>query len=220
MAESVRIVAQVAEHLFYQNYKPASAFLRLKHFVFLVIAADSKLKKDEYDGLVALNLRKRMPNAQVILSSDNFITVDVDIVKEKAVLPYPIMSYSGAEPSLSVSQVKPHGNCGNIMPTSQAERWQAEMIKDVPFWLPVCDGIEFINLERNCNPSKVKVTYVPQLTKKSVVQESRKWAILNMINLYVKSAKEGVIIDMSNDGNSNVATQTEINKYLLKALQK
>jgi len=68
MADSVRIVAQVAEHFFYQDYKPASAFLRLRHFIFLVIAADSKLKKDEYDGLVALNLRKRTPNAQVILN--------------------------------------------------------------------------------------------------------------------------------------------------------
>ncbi len=220
MAESVRIVAQVALDMFYQDYKPARAFLRLEHFIFLVIAADGKLKKDEYDNLVALNLRKRMPNAPVILSSDNFITVTADIKDEKAILPFPIMSYSGADPSMSVSQVKPEGNCGNIMPTSQAERWQAEAIKDVPFWLPVCDGIEFINLGRNCNPKKVKVTYVPMLTDKSVVQEGRKWAILNMVNLYVKSAKEGVIIDMSNDGNSNVASQTEINKYLLKALQK
>lgn len=221
MGESVRIISQHAQDMFYQDYKPADAFLRLEHFLWLCIAADGKLKQDEYDKQVALNLRKRTPNAPINLSADNYITVDADIKNDKAVLPTSVMTFSGASQSLSVTQVMPEGNCGNIMPISQDEKWQACNIKTVPFWSLSCDGIEFINLgSLSCNPRKVKITYIPVLTKKSTVQESRKWAILNMVTIFIKSAKDGVIIDMSADGNSNVATQTEINKYLLKALQK
>jgi len=220
MADRVEILGQLAQDFFYQEYKPADGFLRLKHFTWLCIAADGKLKQDEYDKQVNNNLRKRTPNAPIILSADNYITVEADIKDDKAVLPSPVMTFPGAHPSLSVSQVVPDGDCGNIMPITQAEKWEACRIKTVPFWLLSSCGIEFINLQTSCNPKKVTVTYIPSLTKKSLVQESRKWAILNMVTIFVKSAKDGSIVDMTADGNSNTAMQAEINKYLLKAIQK
>lgn len=220
MSESVKIVGQIAMDMFYQDYKPATAFLRLKHFVWLCVAADGKLKQDEYDKQVFLNLRLRRPHAQVNLNADNYDTVKVAIKDSKAILPNPVMMFPGASSNLSISQVRPEGNCSNLMPITEDERWEACQIKDIVFWLPIPCGIEFINLQGNCNPENVTVSYIPQLTEKSTVQESRKWAILNMVTIFVKSAKEGVIIDMSNDGNANVASQTEINKYLIKALQK
>lgn len=219
MAESVRTVGQIAMDMFYQEFKPAGAFLRLKHFVWLCIAADGKLKQDEYNNQVMLNLRARKPNAQVILSADNYDTVVVKISKSKAILPTPIMTFPGAGSTYGVSQVIPEGNCRSFMPLSEMERWQACNIKDVVFWFPIPCGIEFLNLAGNCDPKQVTVSYIPQVSENSTVQETRKWSILNMVTVFVKSAKDGVIIDMSNDGNPNVASQTEINKYLLKALQ-
>lgn len=219
MADTIRIIAHVAMDMFYQDYKPAESFLQIKHFVFLAIAADAKLKQDDYDKQVNLNLRQRKPNATVSLAYENYTTVTVPIKKNIATLPTDIMMFSGADQSISVSQVEPEGGCGDFMPLLHEEKWQAKDIKGVVFWLMNCNGLEFVNLEQNCNPKNVTVTYIPQLVEKSKVQASRKMAILNMVNIYIKSAKEGVIINMSNDGNPNSASQTEINKYLLTAMK-
>lgn len=221
MAESLAITAQLAMDLFYQEFHNASAFLRIEHFERLVIAADAKLKKIEYDNLVNLNIRQRRINAQVILNADNYITVPVDIKEGKAMLPSPIMSFNGAGQNLSVASVELEGGCTDVMPTTQDEKHQAKKIKDVVFWFPFCEGIEFLNLKHNCNATKATVTYIPILNENSTIQEARKWDIMTMVTGFIKSAKDGVIVDMSNDANPNVASQTEINKFLLKAaLQK
>lgn len=217
MAETMKVVGQLAMDFFYQDYKPASAFLRLEHFAWLCVAADGKLKQDEYNNQVMVNLRRRTPHAPVILGTDSYHSVEVPIKDSKAVLPTPIMQFPGANSNFGISQVTLDGNCGNVMPLTENEKWQVTKIKDVVFWFPVDCGIAFINLYENCNPTKVKVSYIQQLNEKSIVAESRKWAILNMVSIFVKSAKEGVVIDMSNDQNQNGILQTEINKYLLKA---
>lgn len=218
--QGLRIVAQVAMDAFYQSFKPNDAFLRLEHFLFLCKAADGKLKQDEYDKQVRLNLQKGARNAPVFLSSGNYVTETPEIKEGKAILTHNILTFSGASQTVSVSRVKLNGGCDNIMPITQEEAWQACDIKHVVFWMPICNGIEFLNLEGNCKPEKATITYVPELTDDSTIPENRKFMILNMVNAYIKSAQQGTIIDMNNDGNTNVATQTEINKYVLKALQK
>jgi hypothetical protein len=219
MAESIKRVAQMAQDSFYQDFKPAGAFLRIEHFLWLCIAADSKLKQDEYEKQIALRRQLRQPGVAISMSADNYVTIEVAVKNEKAKLPTPIMTFSGDTEILGVRDVKPLGTCKNFMRLNPEEEWMACDIPDVVFWKPDCDTIKFVNLKKNCNPDKVQVSYIPQLNGKSTVQESRKWAILNMVTSFIKAAKDGVIMDMSNDGNSNVAQQTEINKYILKALQ-
>lgn len=220
MADSLAVTAQLCMDAFYQDFRPAEAFLQLKHFKMLVIAADAKLKKMEYEALVTLNIRQRRINAQVVLNADNYITVSVDIKDEKAMLPSPIMSFNGAGQNLSIGNLELEGDCINVMPTTQDEKHQAKKFTDIIFWLPICEGIEFLHLKKNCNAKKAKVTYIPVLNDKSSIQEARKWDIITMVTGFIKSTKDGVIVDMSNDGNPNVSSQTEINKFLLKALQK
>lgn len=219
-AQGLKIIAQLAMDFFYQNYRPADGFLRLEHFLYLCKAADGALKQQEYDNQVKLNLRKGAKEGPINLSSGNYITESPDITNGIATLNQKILTFAGASPVISVSRVKLEGGCSNVMPISPEEIWQACDIKDVVFWTPKCDGIEFLNLKGNCDPKKATITYLPELNDNSVIPENRKFAILNMINAYIKSAQQGSIIDMSMDGNTNVATQTEINKYLLKALQK
>jgi hypothetical protein len=220
MADSLAYTAQLCMDAFYQEFRPANAFLRLKHFKMLVIAADAKLKKKEYDDLVNLNIRQRRINAPVVLTADNYIKVTADIKDEFAPLPFPIMSFNGPGQNLSVANIELEGGCRDVMPLTQDTKHQAKDIKDVVFWLPACEGIEFLHLKSNCNAKKVNVTYIPVLNEKGSIQEARKWDIMSMVTGFIKSAKDGVIVDMSNDGNPNVASQTEINKFLLKALQK
>lgn len=219
MAESIRKVAQMAMDAFYQEFRPDNAFLRLEHFLYLCIAADSKLKQDEYAAQVNIRLRTRQMGAAISMSADNYITVEAELKKERVKLPFPIMTFAGDNDNLGVASVTPVGKCKNIMRLNIDEEWMACDTPSVPFWIPDCDGVRFLNLKNNCSVEKVKVRYIPQLNNKGNIQEARKWAVLNLVTVFIKSAKDGAIIDTSNDGNSNVAQQTEINKYILKALQ-
>lgn len=220
MAESIEKIGAFCMNTFYQSYRPADGFLRQEHFEWLCIAADAKLKQDEYNNQVNLNLKKRVANAPVVMSVDNYVTEDIDIIDEKAKLPNPIMMLAGASPTIMVSRIVPEGNCSGFIPISPAERWEVDHIKDVVFWMPMCEGVEFIHLKENCNPQKAKITYIPILSKNSTVPESRKWGIITLVNAYIKSAKEGVLVDMTNDANPNSSLQTEINKAVYKALGK
>src|SRR5574343_270530 len=110
MEKSIRQVAALAMDMFYQSYRPADAFFQLKHFILLCIAADAKIKVDEYKEQQLWLLRKRQFNAIVSLSSDNYITRnDIDVKKENgkvfAKLPFEIMSYPDVAYSLSISSI-------------------------------------------------------------------------------------------------------------------
>lgn len=221
MGESIDKVASMALTAYYKGLRPSNGALKLPHFIWLCVAADSKLKQDEYDRGRNINLRMRLYNNDVSMSADNYETVEVAFKDNKVKLPAPIMSFSGDKGTIGVNTVEPvGGKCTSFIRINPDEKWQVCKIKDVVFFYPTKCGIEFINLKEICNPDKIKVSYIPQLTAKSTVQESRKFAILNMVTMFLKAAQEGTIIDMSNDGNANVAQQTEINKYILKALQK
>lgn len=219
MAESIKKVAQLCMDLLYQEFRPDNGFWRLQHFIDFCIAADSKLKQDEFAALVILRLRSRQPGADISMAADNYISVEVELKKDRAKLPSPIMTFTGDNDNLGVSSVTPIGKCKNFMRINIGEEWMACDIPSVVFWKPDCDGIKFINLKGNCTPEKVTITYIPQLNNKSSIQEARKWAILTMVTGFIKQAKDGVVIDMTNDGNSNATIQTEINKSILRALQ-
>ena len=208
--------------LFYQDFKADEQFLSIDDFIELAVSADAKLKIDEYNTQALNNLRQRK-TGDITMSSDNYVTVNIKIQDSKAKLPTSVMWFPDGKAGLSIASVFPEGNCKPIMPVTQQTKWEVASIKNVVFWLPYrddkCEGIEFLHLKGNCNPSKVEVTYIPVLNEKSIIQESRKWAIYNMVIAFIKQAEAGVVIDSTNDGNANMTTQTEINRAVLKRLQ-
>lgn len=228
MAESIDKVASAAMTAFYGGLRPAGGQYRLEHFIWLCGAADSKLKQDEYEKNLAYARQMRWVNIPIFMSADNYTTVTVEVKDNKAVLPSTIMSFPGDNSLLGVDSVKPEKQCKPFIRLNPEQDWQVCDIKDVVFWKPVftqsenkklTSSIEFINLDRVCKVDKIIVRYISQLNADSIVQESRKWAILNMVTIFVKSAKEGMVVDMSNDGNVNSTIATEVNKYLAKASQ-
>lgn len=220
MSRKVSEIAQLCLDAFYQDFKTANEFFTKEHFVRYCILADAKLKQDEYALQVINNIRLRRYNAPVVLNSDNYYTAkDIEVKDDKALLPLSIMSFPGIGDTLSVSRVVPEGNCQNLMRVTQAQRWQICDDKSMVYWIPACDGIEFVN-KKNCSFKKVDVTYIPQLTSDATIQDSRAWVIVNMVSGFLKAMKDGIVIDKSNDGNNNKTLQTEMNADLIKALQK
>jgi hypothetical protein len=218
--DTIRKISGVAMTLYYKGFRPDDGPLRIEHFVFLCLAADLKLKQDEYDRERNIQIRAKTA-IDISMSAENYDTVEVPIKNNKIKLPNPIMSFSGDKGTVGVNNLSPVGQCpASFMRINSDEQWTVCNTKDVVFWFINGQCIEFINLGTLCNPETIRVTYIPQLSEKSTVQGSRKWSILNMVTQFIKAAENGTIIDMSNDGNSNVASQTEINKYILKALQK
>lgn len=218
MGQKLSHIAQLAMDVFYQDFKGASAFFTKEHFIRFCILADASLKQDEYALQVQINLRARRINAPITLNSDNYYTAkDVRVVADKATLPFSIMSFPGIGDTLSVSQVRPVGNCGNLMRITQAQRWMVCGDQTVVYWVPVCDGIEFIN-KGLCSFDTVDVTYIPTLNAGSILQESRGFRIVTMVSMLLKQIKDGTVIDKTNDQNPNTSPQTEMNKMVLESL--
>lgn len=228
MAETIDKVASMAMTAYYNGMRPSNGPLRIEHFIWLCSAADSKIKQDEYEKEMNRLRQMRLFNALIILSADNYTVVEVEVKDNKAILPGTIMTFPGDNGMLGVDSVNPVGQCSPFIRINPEQEWQVCKIKDVVFWKPIYtnvgtaqlqSSIEFINLGTLCKVDKVRVRYISQLTANSIVQESRKWAILNMVTIFVKSAKEGTVVDMSNDGNVNSTIATEVNKYLSKIIQ-
>lgn len=220
MSVKVKAVAQMAMTTYFKGFRPANAPFRLEHFVWLVLAADAKLKQDEYDKQVNLNRQMRMYLNDIALSVDNYDTLELPLKDNQVKLPMSIMFFSGDKGAIGINSVEPVGGCSSsFIRINSDERWAVCKDKNAVFWYPEGEFIKFVNIGEVCTPEKIKVSYIPQLSDKGSIQDSRKWAIVNLVVQFLKAAENGTIIDMSNDGNANTASQTEINKYLLMAAQ-
>jgi hypothetical protein len=218
---TVKKLANMVMTMYYKGFRPTNGPFRLEHFIFLCVAADAKLKQDEYNNERLLKIRMRMIHSEINMSPDNYDTITIPVKKESAKLPNRIMAFSGDRHSLGVNFVKPEGKCkGQFIRINPDEKWTVESVKDVVFWYPEGQCIKFINMNHVCTPDNVTVNYIPEITEKSAVQKSREQPIMTMVMNFIKAFDANSIVDMSNDGNPNVATQTEINRYLLKAVQK
>ena len=223
MAEvvSVQKLANMAMTMYYKGFRPSNGPYRLEHFLFLCLAADAKLKQDEYSAERNLRIRMRQPHADISMAPDNYETVKVVVKNEAAKLPNRIMGFSGDKGNLGVNSVTPEGNCkAPFIRINRDEIWTTNGINDVVFWYSDEQCIKFINLDKICKPEKVVVNYMPQLSNKSIVQKSREYPILAMVGQFIQAFENGTLVDMSNDGNPNKTLMIELNKYLQRNVQR
>ena len=222
MPESIRKIGNMAMTLYYKGFRPSNGPLKLEHFIDLCLAADAKLKQDEYEKERLLQIRRtKNANPDIQLSADNYETVEVSIKKDQVRLPNPVMMFTGDKGTIGINRIAPVGRCGgSFMRINPDQVWQVCEIKNVVFWYPEGQCIKFLNIDNVCSGvEKLSVTYVPELGVKGSVQETRRMAILNMVTMFIKAALDNVLIDTTNDQNANADRQTEINKAILRALQ-
>lgn len=226
---SVDIIAQHIMDLYYQEYKSQEDFFELHHFEFMVSAAYYKLLQMEYERQYNKNLSEEGIGF-ITLSQDWLIKDRLELKKEKDGDRYYIelntkpFSFLFDKQNSGIQNViaATGKRCQDYIRTSLQERF---MLCNVPitnkgYWY--LEGEKTIFFEKlKCKPDEIDVYYISQLENgKGGVANGMQADIIQWVMSMFTQAKQGVVIDMTNDGNPNKVLQTEISNFLSKIKSK
>lgn len=218
-------VAQHLMDLYYQQYKSATDFFELIHFKFLASAAYGKILQDEYKLSYDRN-RAEEGIGSATLNPEWFIPEDVEIVMSdigdrEAKLKQPFFTFRFDKQFSGIQEVTPMSpnKCGEFIRLGIDEKWKLKMdiVTDVVFWYPVTDKIIFHNVK--CGLKKATIFYIPSLSElkdESPIPLSMTDDIVTRVLQIMFAARQGAVIDMTNDGNPNKVIESEINTAFQK----
>lgn len=217
-------LAQLIADLYFQDYPSDEEFFDIEDFKSQVSSAYAKLLNDDYQTQKLIN-RQDEGFSIVSLSPDILRRETITLEKEgdvyvaklkKPFFVFPFDSMATAIQSVSV----PDHRCNEFIKVSIDDRWKICQIKQGSKNYYSCD-IDKIVFERlACKDVKeVSVLYAPAFDSTDndfIIPDTRSFVIQTMVLQVMFAAKQGRVIDMSNDSNNNAIVQTETDQNLLK----
>lgn len=214
---TLKQVADMAEGMFYQDLRAQDAFFEGAHFKWLCAQTYSTLLNKEF---TERKLRNKMTEgfSFVEISPSWLVEEDSDVEKGNDGIAYfdttnPIFSFDFDAMSSGLQMLRAVGKCcGDLIRISFKDKWQycrAPLTKDSYFYQGV-NRVELIG--RACLPEKVSVWYVPALdieNNDSVMAEGMAIPVITTVLNLMFAAKNGEVVDMSNNANSNAQPATE-----------
>lgn len=212
----------MAMGLFFQDLRPSDAFFDRDHFKFLCVATYNKLINDEFDQAKLRN--KMMEGFSYVEVSPDWLLKEVikvetdDKKKVKYAIPKSkIFSFGFDNMSSGIQMVAPIGECpcGDLIRISYKDKWQycrAPITSDTYFYQAI-DRVEFLGLT-SCIPDEVEMWYISQPASdddNSEIADKQVMPIITTVLNVMFGAKNGEVIDMTNDANSNAQPATEAN---------
>lgn len=218
---SIAILGQNIMDLYYQQFKADEDFFELYHFKYLAGVAYGKLIQEEYEKQWRLNFQLEgfgyVSVAQDwLIKGENKLEKDSDgtyFIK----LDKKPFSFLFDRQSSAIQTITPIGGkaCKEFIRISADEKWKICALPHTgkTFWYLEIDVIRFVGI--TCLPDKVATLYVPGLdldiddnlnipmTKEADIID---WVLQRMIG-----ARQGTVVDMTNDGNPNKTVASEIN---------
>lgn len=210
--------AQNTMDLYYQQYKSDEDFFEEYHFKYLNAVAFSQILQEEYEKSYKLSLaEKGVGEAQ--LNPEWFIPEERDVVgsdmgdKELTLTDCPF-TFRFDKQSSGIQGVYPlSGKCGDFIRMSIDDQWKLKNApeSDIVFWFPLSNKIVFKNVK--CGLKKVKVVYIPSLKSLAdscVIPDSMQMEVIQRTLQLMFVARQGAVVDMSNNQNPNKAMESEI----------
>jgi hypothetical protein len=215
--------AQITMDLYYQNYKTDEDFFKLKHFLYLSGVAYSKLLEEEYI-LARKEAKLEEGLTDIVLADDWLIEQTLELKPAEiedtyeAPLAKPLFSFPYDPYSFGLQSVRPAGKslCPVFIRTSLRESWMDCILpatKNVFFYVA---GGKLRVRSNGCKPDKVILLMVPDITAEAFgeaggpVPKTKEDPIIRKTLEIMLRAREGVVVDMSNNSNPNKVMQTEI----------
>jgi hypothetical protein len=216
---SLRQTAQVAMDLYYRDYKSDDAFLDVEHFERLCTAAYNHLVYEEYRENKILNTRL-MGFSAVSLSQDwlrrETFKVQEDAERKEMYVELPGKPFSFPFDTMAsgIQHVRPLGSpCTDFIRVSPEDEFH--MCAVMPrtrkvFWFGLGDRIVIKNYA-HCKLKEVEVAYVPKLTDdpESQISDAKEMAVITTALNLALAARNGNVIDTTNNSNPNTLPQTE-----------
>jgi len=217
MAQLVEVAQNIMD-LYYQQYKSDEDFFEEYHFKYLAAAAYAQILQEEYEKSYKLSLAEK-GIGEPALNPEWFISEEKEVVasdmgdKELKLASCPF-TFRFDKQSSGVQGVYPlAGKCGEFIRISVDDQWK---IKNAPttnivFWFPLSNKIVFKNV--HCGLKKVKVVYIPSLKELEdtcALPDSMQMDIIQRVLNIMFVARQGGVVDMTNNQNPNKVMESEI----------
>lgn len=222
MSVTLKQIADMAEDLYYQNYKADDQFFDLAHFKFLLATKYAEIINDEYKANKLLN-KTLTGFSWVEISQDWLITESVEIKRDKdemsAELSQGIFGFEFDALSSGVQFVNIGGQCGELVRISINDRFAVCRMPITAQIMYYVKGSKIIFVNMNCDVKEAEVMYIPSVdcTNDDALLSDYKVhpMITETLNLMFGS-KNGNIVDMTDDSNPNTSPATELDTHALK----
>lgn len=217
----LNIIAQYAMDAYYRDFKADSQFFDIDDFIFHVGNTVTDLYLQEY-RIEKARIRQEKSDEVVSFSSDWIPHVEVIFENKNgeisATLPKSVMAFPFNSDTVGVQDIiatSPRG--AKLERGSISELWSYAYLPDSDriYWWVEQNNI-FAFKKGSANLQKAKVFYIPVMDGDSEVPDG----VINYVILTtvtnMRQMETGVVIDKTNDGNSNKVLQSEINKNSLR----
>jgi hypothetical protein len=224
MAE-LGVVAQNLMDLWYQEDPSGEQFFEIYHFKYMVAIAYAQLLQEEYNQSYQRNLSEEGMGVPS-LSSDWYISEEIRVVASDDIAPFKAelktrpFSFAYDRQNSGIKDIIPiSGKCRDFIRIGLEARWQLHHIpdEDVVYWFPIQKDVFFEKLF--CGTKAIRILYIPSLDgleDKSQIPDVYQGQIIAGALQLMRMAKDGVVIDTTNDNNANATLQTEINNLFKK----
>lgn len=219
--------AQIVQDLYFQNYRKSEDFFREAHFRYLCGVAYSKIVEDEYK-MARREAFQEFGFTEVALSTEWLIDEQVEVKKVqdqhnmwKAKLKHPLFVFPYDQASNGIQIIRNMNFsmlCKEFIRESARRKWA---LCDMPvtnnvYWYPEGKELVFVNAKCGLDKAKLQVSYISDPADESfgdnggVIPKTKEDLIIRTtLDLMIK-AKNGVVVDMTNNANPNKRIQSEI----------
>lgn len=219
------ITAQNLMDLWYQEDPSAEEFFEIYHFKYMVSIAYAQLLQEEYNQSYKKSLQEEgigIPS----LSSDWYISEEVKVIPSGDVSPFKSelkrkpFAFAFDRQNSGVKDILPiSGKCRDFIRIALESKWQLDHVptENIVYWYVLDKNIYFEKLF--CGTKAVRILYIPSIDDledtASIPSVYEGQIIAGALQL-MKMAKDGVVINTTNDNNPNAALETEINNLFKK----
>lgn len=232
MQKRLADTAQIVMDLYLQNYRTDEDFFNLEHFKYLCGVVFYKLLEDDYKlqrkesfqehGFTEITLPSNMLIEEVVkVKYDNDTEFYIGETKHPVII-FPYDAIANGIQSI-FNNIK--GGCKEFIRESYKRRWA---LCDLPvtsnvYWFGEGGKIYF-KATANCKLEKLKVRYASDPSDESfgedggMIDQTKEKAIIDGVWEMMVKAKNGVVVDMTNNGNPNKRIQSEIDTGLTDSL--
>ncbi len=214
-------LSQNTMDLYYQQYKTDDDFFELYHFKYLNSVAYASLLQDEYEKSYNKSLQETGEGHGQI-NSEWFIHENIKINRAKEIAPFEaqltcksIFSFRYDKQNSAINDIIAlNGRCGDFIRMNLDEKWKLKLLPESSeiYWFPLGSKIYFSNIK--CGLSEAIIVYIPSIddmNDDAQIAGGMEKAIIESTLSLMMNARNGAVIDVSNDGNANKTIQTEIN---------
>lgn len=213
-------VAEMLQDMYYQAYRTDEDFFDLPHFEYICAMVYSKILENEYK-IARAESKTEEGISSVIINGDYLVKEKVAPKKEDGdyilTLKQSIFQFQFDKNNTGIQRISnPNQGCKRFVRTNmQKSDWMSGILPktDRVFFYGTGKQVVLKNVTCALN-AELTVMYVPEISsvdsEEAIIPEGKGYDVVTIGMDLMKRARNGEVIDMTNNSNPNKVIQTEI----------